>query len=301
VAPAAPAAPCGILASVGGMSRAGRRAVVVLVVVLSIAVFRSSVSWLESKLVFLPYRGEDTTPAALGIPYRAMTIVTSDGERVIGWQLEPERPRADVVYFHGNGGNLSVWLPILASLHRHGLRVFAIDYRGYGLSSGSPTEDGVYRDAEAAVAHARAHRPGNTSRPLVYWGRSLGGPIAATVARSAPPDGLVLESTFPDKAAVLRRQPLLRALNVFSSYRFSTVNALDGFPRPVLVMHGDRDSVIPFALGRELFDRIAGPKQFAVIRGGDHNDHFDASHEQYWSAVMAFVASLGGAAGADLR
>ncbi len=86
-------------------------------------VFKGVIGALESRFVFFPYAGEDDTPASLGIPYRAVPLTTSDGERLMAWQLDPERPIADVVYFHGNGGNLSVWLPVLAALHRLNLRV----------------------------------------------------------------------------------------------------------------------------------------------------------------------------------
>lgn len=244
----------------------------------------------EAKLVFFPSEGEDETPASLGIPYTRVTLTTSDGERIVGWQLEPMAPRADVVYFHGNGGNLSVWLPVLASLHALGLRVFAIDYRGYGLSSGSPSEEGVYRDAEAAVRYATQHRtPG---APLVFWGRSLGGPVAASATRVASPDGLILESTFADKAAVIRSQPVLRLLNLFAAYRFPTLDLLRGFDKPILVIHGDRDSIIPFPLGRELYDRLAGPKRFAPVPGADHNDFFDISRQSYWEPVLEFLRGL---------
>ena len=247
---------------------------------------------LESKLVFFPYKGENATPASLGIPYETVRIATDDGEQLVAWQLEPEGPIADVVYFHGNGGNLSVWLPILAGLHAHRLRVLAVDYRGYGLSTGTPSEQGLYQDAEAVVRHAVARRPAGTARPLVFWGRSLGGPVAASAPRVFSPDGVILESTFVDKAAVVRTNPVLRVLNVLSSYRFPTAEMLKGFDKPVLVMHGTADRIIPFALGQDLFARLPRPKQFAPIEGADHNDLFDISRAGYWQPVLDFIGRL---------
>jgi fermentation-respiration switch protein FrsA (DUF1100 family) len=255
-----------------------------------VLMLKALIGSLEAGFVFFPTKGEDANPSRLGLPYRALTLTTSDGERISAWQLEPAQPRADVVYFHGNGGNLSVWLPVFAALHQHGVRVLAVDYRGYGLSTGTPTEDGVYRDAEAAVRHAVAQRtPG---RPLVFWGRSLGVPIAASATRVAMPDALVLESGFPDKASVTRGYPVLRALNVFGRYRFSTVELLRGFGKPVLVMHGEADRIIPFPLGEELFARLDAPKEFVRISGADHNDFFSPNNGAYWTPVLAFLDRL---------
>lgn len=251
---------------------------------------KSIVGSLEPRFVFFPYRGEDANPASIGLPYEHVRLTTSDGERIVAWQLEPERPLADIVYFHGNGGNLSVWLPVLAALCKANYRVLAVDYRGYGLSTGSPTEEGVYLDADAVVRHAERSRPAD--RPFVFWGRSLGAAIAASATRTAVPDGLILESAFPDKASVIRRQPVLRVLNLFGSYRFSTVELLRHFQKPVLVMHGERDSIVPVALGRELFDRLSAPKQFVAIPNADHNDFFDAGHRTYWEPAVQFIERL---------
>jgi fermentation-respiration switch protein FrsA (DUF1100 family) len=264
--------------------------VFLLVLVAGLLVLKGLVTVAEPQLVFFPARGEDETPSSLGIPYRAVRLETADGERLAAWQIDPAQPIADVVYFHGNGGNLSLWLPVIATLAQLNLRVLAIDYRGYGLSSGRPSEQGLYRDAEAAVRQARAQRtPG---RPLVYWGRSLGGPVAAAAARATPPDGLILESTFPDKASVVRANPLLRVLNLFSSYRFSTIGMLSGYRNPVLVLHARDDTIVPYGLGRELYDRLDAPKQLVTLADADHNDLFEATHDAYWRAILAFIATL---------
>jgi uncharacterized protein len=248
------------------------------------------VSWFEPRAVFFPTRGEQETPAELGIAYQSIRLRTADGVEIAAWQLEPESATADIVYFHGNGGNLSLWLPVFATVHRFGYRVLAVDYRGYGTSDGTPSERGLYADAEAVARHALANRP--PGRPLIYWGRSLGGVIAAAAARAAPPDGLILESTFAEKASVLRGNPIMRALNAFSSYRLDTVDHLRGFTRPILVVHAERDSVIPYRLGRELFERLEGPKTFVTLKDGDHNDLYDARHEAYWRPIHAFIEAL---------
>jgi fermentation-respiration switch protein FrsA (DUF1100 family) len=263
---------------------------IVIITLVTLLLLKLAVSRLEPKMVFFPTRGQDETPARLGIRYHALTLKAADGTDISAWQLEPDDPKANILYFHGNGGNLSLWMPVLATLHRFGYRVLAIDYRGYGLSGGRASEKGLTLDAVAAAQHAaRTRTPG---QPLVYWGRSLGGPVAAAAAKAEPPDAIVLENTFPNKVAVVRWHPVFRLLNLFSSYRFDTVAAMRGFDRPVLVVHGVADTIIPYTLGQELFKQLDAPKRFVSVPGADHNDFFDARNQAYWQPVRAFLDGL---------
>jgi fermentation-respiration switch protein FrsA (DUF1100 family) len=255
-----------------------------------IAVLAAAVRALESRFAFFPSAGESTTPTDFGVPYEKTSLATVDGVSLRGWSLSHPSPRALVVYFHGNGGNLSVWAPILVGINRQGYAVRAFDYRGYGASTGRPSERGLYRDVDAAVEWA--WRAGGGHRPVVYWGRSLGTTMAAYAATRRLPDGLILESGFPDARTLLRASPPLAFLGLFSSYRFPTAGWLEGVRSPVLVMHGDADRVIPFGAGRALFDKVRGPKQFVAIEGGDHNDAAPPDPKAYWAAVNEFIASL---------
>jgi fermentation-respiration switch protein FrsA (DUF1100 family) len=251
------------------------------------------VRWLEPRMAFFPFTGESETPRDFGVPFEAITVDTADGERLRAWRMTPAPPqavRARIVYFHGNGGNLSNWSPILAGIVRHGYAVFAIDYRGYGLSTGRPTERGLYRDVEAAVAAAWPEPAPGT--PLIYWGRSLGASMAAYGATVRKPDGVIVEAGFASARAAIRDSPVLAALSLLASYRFPAGEFLTRARVPVLMLHGDRDSVIPFALGRELFEQLPGPKTFAVIPGGDHNDATPPDPTAYWAAIDRFVGGL---------
>ena len=257
-----------------------------VVIVALVAIVRA----LESRFAFFPTVGESVTPEHFGVPYEMASLTTVDGVSLRGWSLPHPSPRVLIVYFHGNGGNLSVWAPILVGIYRQGYAVRAFDYRGYGASTGRPSERGLYTDVDAAVEWA--WRAGGQRMPVVYWGRSLGTTMAAYAATRRSPDGLILESGFPDARALLRASPPLAFLGLFSSYRFPTAGWLDDVRRPVLVMHGDNDRVIPFGAGRALFDNISSRKQFVVIKGGDHNDAAPPDPAAYWGAVNAFIASL---------
>lgn len=261
--------------------------VTLLVAVAALVLF---VRWLEPRFAFFPSSGETETPRQFGVDYEPITISTSDGEQLRAWLMRAPAPRATIVYFHGNGGNLSIWAPILSGVARRGFSVLAVDYRGYGLSTGRPSERGLYRDVEATVARAWQAFDGKV--PMVYWGRSLGATMAAYAATMRQPRGLILESGFPDARSVIRSSPPLLLLSIFSSYRFATARHLQSVNMPVLVIHGDRDSVIPYSLGQALFEGIKGTKTFVTVAGGDHNDLAPPDPQPYWAAVERFVQSL---------
>jgi fermentation-respiration switch protein FrsA (DUF1100 family) len=255
----------------------------------------------EPRFAFYPLAGESTTPAAFGVAHETLSVATQDGEQLHGWRLTARpageggpsargAPGAHVVYFHGNGGNLSIWAPILAGVARRGYAVTAFDYRGYGNSTGRPSERGLYRDVDAVLERFWSGRL--PQGPVVYWGRSLGGTMAAYAATKRPPDGLILESAFPDVRTLVRSSPPMALLSLFSTYRFPAAGFLQKVGSPVLVMHGDADSVIPIGLGRALFERIPGPKRFVTIAGGDHNDLSPRDAEGYWKAVGDFIAGV---------
>ena len=243
-------------------------------------------------MTFFPLPGITATPQQLDIPFRELALQTQDSETVWAWILDHPEARAEIVFFHGNGGNLSLWLDFLVELHRQSFRIVALDYRGYGKSTGTPTEDGLYRDTAALIHHFwnQLHRPNHRT---IYWGRSLGGIMAAYATTVKQPDGLVLEATFPNKQSFLNHYPFLKILGFFSRYRFPTIEFLRDFTRPVLVIHGSDDRVVPFAEGEKLFAQLTGEKYFFEIAGADHNNLQLVDPENYRARVREFVEKLG--------
>jgi fermentation-respiration switch protein FrsA (DUF1100 family) len=267
---------------------------IIVLLVAGLLVLVAAVRLLEPRLAFFPFAGEDVTPQDFGVSYTPLTLETEDGERLRAWHLPRADATAQVVYFHGNGGNLSLWADILVGLWRQGLEVIAVDYRGYGLSTGAPSEQGLYRDVASTLAHvhSRLRRP---EVPLVYWGRSIGTAMAAYAGHRQAPDGLILEAGFPSARAVLESNPVMLLLSLFSSYRFATAEWMASVRTPTLVIHGDSDSVIPYRLGQRLHEALPGPKRFVTIPGGDHNDASPRDPERYWSAVKDFIATFSSA------
>jgi fermentation-respiration switch protein FrsA (DUF1100 family) len=248
--------------------------------------------WLEPRMAFFPTPGVQETPAAARLPFTDVSISTEDGETLHAWWLEHPEPSAQVIFFHGNGGNLSMWLDVVVELRRRGFSVLAVDYRGYGASTGRPSERGLYRDADATVRvfNERFRRPGT---PVIYWGRSIGSAVAASAASRGACDALVLESPFPDMRSIFAGNPVMQLLSLFSSYSFSTSKFLERYERPLLVIHGDADSIIPYVAGRRVFDRArTSKKTFVAIPRADHNDLHVVSPELYWRTIDEFVSSL---------
>lgn len=245
---------------------------------------------LERFYVFRPSRDILKTPADLGIPYDQCFIESEEGVRLCAWHLQPDNPVGSLIYFHGNGGNLGVLNEILAMLYRERLQVFAVDYRGYGWSTGAPSEQGLYADALAAVDYFNANFR-DPKLGLVYWGRSLGSSVAAYAAQTYPPDGLVLETAFPSKASLVEHYPRLKPFQPFSRYKFDTAKYLEGHQFPILLLHGDKDRTVPLKQGQQLYTALSEPKEFWRVPGGGHVDIHMVDTARYLQKIVGFIES----------
>lgn len=261
---------------------------VLVIAALFILVLWGLVLWAQPQMAFFPVRGVQRTPDAAGVRYTDLRIPTSDGVTLHAWWLEHPEPRAQIIYFHGNGGNLSLWMDVFVDIHRRGFSILAMDYRGYGRSTGRPSENGLYRDADA-VTHHFAERLRREGVRTIYWGRSLGSVVAAYAAARQAPDALILESPFPDVRTLFAGNPVMWGLSLLATYRFPASEHLERYSGPLLVIHGDADTVIPFAAGRQVFDRApATRKTFIVLKGADHNEMY-AHRDDYWPAIDRFL------------
>jgi fermentation-respiration switch protein FrsA (DUF1100 family) len=246
-------------------------------------------------IIFHPYPQLDATPKDWGLDYTDVSLQAEDGVRLHGWFVPRAGARRVLLFFHGNAGNISHRGESIAIFHRLGLAVFIIDYRGFGHSEGSPSENGLYRDARAAWRHLTEVR-GIAPEDIVIFGRSLGGVVAAHLASEVHPAGLIVESSFSSATDASHAIfPLLSRL-VILRYRFDAAKAMWGVRCPVLVLHSPEDDVIPYALGRKLYDSALSPKRFVELRGG-HNGGFLLSQPDYEQALQDFVAALPGRAG----
>ena len=245
----------------------------------------------ETRFIYFPSRAHEVTPKSLGLAFEDLTLTADDGVRLHAWYLPVPNPRWTVLVSHGNGGNVSHRLDRALLLQaRLGASVLLYDYRGYGRSEGSPDEAGTYRDARAAYQWLVRHGKTRVDR-LVLFGESLGSAVALDLALSKPAAALVLESPFtsvPDMARTTIFLPLAPLVRT----RYDNLAKVVRLRIPLLVLHGDHDGVVPFALGRRLFEAAPEPKRFYAIPGADHNDTYLVGGEAYWKAVASFLEIL---------
>jgi len=241
-------------------------------------------------MLFYPLSRLDATPRDWGLDYQDVWVPTEDGVRLHGWYLPSAESERVLLFFHGNAGNISHRRDSIAIFHRLGLDVLILDYRGYGQSSGSPSEDGLYRDAGAAWTWLTEERGLDPSQIIVF-GRSLGAIVAARLAAETGPAAVILESGFSSaRDAAHTLFPVLSRL-VLLRYRLDAAAAVQQVRSPVLVLHSPDDEIIPYRLGRRLYEAANEPKRFVTLRGG-HNDGFLRSQPEYERALGELLATL---------
>jgi uncharacterized protein len=248
----------------------------------------------QENMLFLPgmpSRELVATPADIGLHYEALRIPTADGEELDAWFVPAGGERGVLLFFHGNAGNISHRLDSLRIFNRLGLSVLILDYRGYGQSTGRPTEPGTQEDARAAWQYLTGER-GVEAAQIVLFGRSLGGAVATRLAVEHRPAGLIVESAFrsvPDLAAELYWFLPVRAL---ARIEYPVQELIGQVQDPVLVIHSREDDIIPFSHGQALHASARSPKTLLELRG-DHNTGFMQSAEAYVEGLEAFLASIG--------
>jgi uncharacterized protein len=250
----------------------------------------------ESRMLYVP-GGSRTLldpPADLDLGVRRVTITASDGVRLVGWAMPADYGSGHwLLICHGNAGNISeAGRPYhYAGLRALGLSLLAFDYRGYGESEGAPSEDGLYRDADAAYHYLRDTLQVPPER-IVLFGHSLGSAVAVELAGRVPAAGLILDGALT--SVVDRAQELFPYAPVrwIAASRYPSIERVGELTLPKLFIHAAGDDVIPIAHGRRLYEAAAPPKRFVELRGA-HGDSFDVDSAAYFGAIGGFVSELG--------
>jgi fermentation-respiration switch protein FrsA (DUF1100 family) len=251
----------------------------------------------ESRLLYAPGPTGPLTPppSRLSLSPERVEIRTADGVTLVAWIMRPPSPAGSgrwLLICHGNGGNLAdAGRPEhYAGLLELGLGLLAFDYRGYGESGGQPSEEGLYRDADAAYRYLRDALGVPPSR-IVLFGHSLGSAVAVALATRVPAAGLVLEGALTSVAERAQEIYPLVPVRWIARSRYASIERIGRVAIPKLFLHARADEVVPIAHGRRLFDAAPPPKTFVELAGG-HGDAFEADSAVYFGAIARFLSQL---------
>lgn len=247
---------------------------------------------MQARMLYLPDvpgRSLDRTPAAIGAEYRDVSMRTTDGVTLHGWYVPGSSDRV-LVFFHGNAGNISHRLESIRQFLHLGLSVLIIDYRGYGQSEGRTTEQGIYRDAEAAWRYLTENSMIPDSRIIVF-GRSMGASAAAYLAAKYRPLALIVESSFTSVPDIAGEYYPWLPVRWLSRLRHSAEEFVREADCPTLVIHSRDDEIVPFHHGEAIFRAASGPRRLLEIRG-THNDAFLRDEANYVAGLRAFLDGL---------
>jgi len=243
----------------------------------------------QSGFLFFPDRQIVMTPRDIGLEYQPVKLIAEDGVNLAAWFVPAETSRGAVIFCHGNAGNISHRLETVRLLNHLGLDLLIFDYRGYGESDGVPTEAGLYMDGTAAWRYLTETRQIDPE-DITIFGKSLGGAVATWLAQNNRPRSLIIESTFTSVPDVAAKAYPIFPVRLLTRYKFPTVEYIRNVTCPVLVIHSKDDEMIPFKLGRQLFDAANEPKQFLELKGS-HNDAFIHAARVYEKGLTSFLAS----------
>ena len=232
-----------------------------------------------------------TPPAAAGLPQaEEITLTSGDGEKLIAWYVPPKVTKPLIIYFHGNAGSLDLRAGRFKWVVEDGNGLLALSYRGYGGSTGKPTETGLISDGMAAYDFAAARYPAGN---IVLWGESLGTGVAVAIAAERKVGGVILDAPFTSIADVGAAAYPFAPVRWLLKDPFRSDERIARVSAPLLVLHGERDRIVPIAFGEKLFSLAREPKRFVRFPLGGHVDLDDYGAK---NAVRTFLSELGGRA-----
>lgn len=245
----------------------------------------------QSKYLYYPDRDVSATPADEEMAYEDVSLRTQDGETINAWYVpaSTNRETAPVLLdCHGNAGDIGDRVWSIQTFHKLGLNVMIFDYRGYGKSTGKPTEKGTYLDAMATWDYLTTQKGFATNRVIVF-GRSLGGSVASWLTEQVNPGALVIESAFTSAPDMAHRVFPYLPSRLLCRFKYDTLAHVRKIHCPVLIAHSRDDETVPFEHGRRLFEAANEPKLFVEMRG-DHNAGGLDADPEYQRILAEFVA-----------
>jgi len=272
------------------MSGTGLFLIIISLVIAAYVAFSLYLLFNQQRLVYEPESHIDATPDERGYQYEHVVLTTEDNLKLDAWYIPSPQNVGEILFFHGNTGNISHRFETIDILHLMGFNVLIFDYRGYGHSEGKPTEQGTFLDAKAAFAYMTQQR-GIAANEVILFGRSLGGAIATWLASQTEPKALVVESSFSSLIDLGRQHYPLLPIRYITSFRYDSKEHIKKVTSRLLIIHSTQDEVIPINHGLTLFENANTEKEMLEI-SGRHNDGFVYSGAVYIEGVRTFLKSL---------
>lgn len=247
--------------------------------------------WLLEQQMMYPatkYPKGNWNPPALGDWIHDVKITSEDGVKLHGWWAPRQDTDRTLIWYHGNGGNLSFRIQGVKMLYQLGIQVLILDYRGYGKSDGTPSEHGLYNDGLAAYKFVRNEQNVPPDQ-LFLFGRSLGSAVATKIAVQKPEAGVILVSSFTSIADMAQHMFPLPFVQYLTWTDYDSETRIKEIEAPLLMLHGSRDQIVPLELGKKLFQQANEPKNFVLLEGAGHNDIESVSGQTYLEAIDTFV------------
>jgi len=263
---------------------------VVLSLILMLFLFNIYLYIKQPDMVFYPIKKIEVTPEDWGLAYKAVKLELADKSKISGWYLPHPEANKTVLFFHGNGGNISHRGDSIYIFHKLKVNVFIIDYAGYGESEGTHSEESLYQSANAAWNYLITNKKAEPEK-IIIFGRSLGGAVAVDLASKVNAGGLILESTFSSVRDIVGIAFPIMSPFLYLRYSFDSLEKITKINSPILIIHSPDDEVIPFESGVKLFNHATSHKDFLQIRGG-HNDGFMQSISPYMQSLWQFFQSV---------
>ncbi len=267
-------------------------------IILSILFIMVFIRFIENRFIFHPDKNIHLTPDDYGLEYDDVTFHTEDGLKLNGWFMPGKTKSLTVdnlftlLWFHGNAGNISHRLENIKMLHdRVPINIFIFGYRQYGKSEGKISERGTYIDAKAAFEYLHSRKDINHDK-IIFFGRSLGSAVAVDLAVKERCCALILETPFTSMKELAKFLYPFLPLGYIIQTKYDSITKIKDVKVPVLILHGDKDELVPIEQGRKLYEAANEPKEFYTIPGATHNDTYFVGGEEYFNTIRRFVDKL---------
>jgi uncharacterized protein len=259
-------------------------------VIVFVILFVLYVRFLENRTLFVPAKEILSDPSHIGIDFEDITFHTKDGMALNGWLIKAPGATSTLIFCHGNAGNIGDRLAKIKFFHDVGVNNFIFDYRGYGNSKGTPSESRMYVDAQAAYDYLLS-REDIDKEKIILYGASLGGAAAIDLATRRKIAAIIIDSSFTNASDMAKRIfPFLPKALI--QLKLDNVSKIKAIKVPKLFFHSKDDDIVPYELGRKLYEAADEPKLFIDLIG-DHNDGHILSAEIFQDGITEFFQSHG--------